>query len=144
MEQTIMSKATEAQLRASDKYKKENIVNVALQFNKRTEPDLTDYVRSLPNKTAYIKNLIRADVGEEMTSYVLCVNDEDEIRYLPLHNRSKAEALAEAEQIVSLFDGWLKARISKEDWHIIKGIVDDSSPTGLIEDDEEEPIYLYR
>lgn len=54
---------TEAQLRAGKKYKTANIVNVALQFNKKTEPELTDYVRALPNKTAYIKGLIRADMA---------------------------------------------------------------------------------
>ena len=50
---------TEAQLRAQDKYKKKALVNVALQFNKFTEPELVEYVTSLPNKTAYIKGLLR-------------------------------------------------------------------------------------
>lgn len=64
MEQKNMAKASAAQLRANDKYKKATLVNVALQFNKNTEPDLVEYVLSLPNKTAYIKGLIRKDMAE--------------------------------------------------------------------------------
>lgn len=61
-EQDIMAKTHPSTLKAIDRYKKKYIVNVALQFNTRTEPELTEYVRSLPNKTAYIKGLIRADL----------------------------------------------------------------------------------
>lgn len=57
-----MAKTSENQLKFITEYKKKYIVNVALQFNKKTEPELTEYVRSLPNKTAYIKGLIRADM----------------------------------------------------------------------------------
>ena len=57
-----MAKTPEKQLKRIDEYKKKYVVNVALQFNTKTEPLLTEYVRSLPNKTAYIKGLIRADM----------------------------------------------------------------------------------
>ena len=62
MENLDMAKTPEKQLKRIDEYKKKYVVNVALQFNTKTEPLLTEYVRSLPNKTAYIKGLIRADM----------------------------------------------------------------------------------
>ena len=62
MENIDMAKTPEKQLKRIDEYKKKYVVNVALQFNTKTEPLLTEYVRSLPNKTAYIKGLIRADM----------------------------------------------------------------------------------
>lgn len=135
---------TEAQLRAHDKYKKKALVNVALQFNKFTEPELVEYVTSLPNKTAYIKGLLREQMGVGATHYVLCINDEDDIRHLQLSSVTAEDALIEAKQIVGLFDGMLKGRVDKHDWHIIKGEVDDTSPTGLVDDDDSKPIYLYR
>ena len=135
---------TEAQLRAQDKYKKKALVNVALQFNKFTEPELVEYVTSLPNKTAYIKGLLREQMGVGATHYVLCINDEDDIRHLQLSSVTAEDALIEAKQIVELFDGLLKGRVDKHDWHIINGEVDETSPTGLIDDDDSKPIYLYR
>ena len=135
---------TEAQLRAQDKYKKKALVNVALQFNKFTEPELVEYVTSLPNKTAYIKGLLREQMGVGATHYVLCINDEDDIRHLQLSSVTAEDALIEAKRIVELFDGLLKGRVDKHDWHIIKGEVDETSPTGLIDDDDSKPIYLYR
>lgn len=135
---------TEAQLRAQDKYKKKALVNVALQFNKFTEPELVEYVTSLPNKTAYIKGLLREQMGVGATHYVLCINDEDDIRHLQLSSVTAEDALIEAKRIVELFDGLLKGRVDKHDWHIIKGEVDETSPTGLVDDDDSKPIYLYR
>lgn len=134
MEQNTMGKATEARLRASDKYKKINIVNVALQFNKRTEPELTEYVRGLDNKTAYIKRLIRDDIGEKRgkDSWTLHLNDEDEVRTYPLNGESEVEAVAEAKRIISLFDGWMKGRIDRSGWCIIKN------------GDEDKPLFLFK
>ena len=144
MEQNNMSKTSAASLKAIDKYKKANISNVALQFNRKTEPQLTEYVLSLPNKTAYIKNLIRADMGAEQPKWTLWVNDEDETRHYQLHAHTEAEARAEAEQIINLFSGWLKCRIDTSDWHIIESRADDTSWTGVSDGDTAEPIYLFR
>lgn len=144
MEITVMGKASESHLRAATKYKQANIVNVALQFNKKTDPDLTNFVRSLPNKTGFIKSLLREQMGVGATHYVLCINDEDDIRHLQLSSVTAEDALIEAKQIVELFDGLLKGRVDKHDWHIIKGEVDETSPTGLVDDDDSKPIYLYR
>ena len=121
---------TEAQLRAHDKYKKKALVNVALQFNKFTEPELTEYVRSLPNKTAYIKGLIRADADIGAKSWSLRINDEDEQREYKLHAHTAEDALSEAEQIIGLFSGWLKGRIDRAGW--------------CIEDEQGNKTYLFR
>lgn len=144
MEITVMGKASESHLRAATKYKQANIVNVALQFNKKTEPELTEYVRGLPNKTAYIKGLIREDVGFGARHFVLCVNDEDDMRSLQLSSITPQDALAEAKRIVELFDGWYKGRIDKSDWFVIEGEVDSTSPTGMSGEDDHEPMYLFR
>lgn len=145
MEKIIeMPKTSESALLAQSKYKRANIVNVALQFNKKTDPDLTNFVRSLPNKTGFIKSLLREQMGVGATHYVLCINDEDDIRHLQLSSVTAEDALIEAKQIVELFDGLLKGRLDKHDWHIIKGEIDETSPTGLVDDDDSKPIYLYR
>lgn len=143
MEKSKMA-MTEAQLRAQDKYKKANIMNVLLQVNRKTESDIVEVLESCPNKMGYIKNLIREQMGVGETHYVLCINDEDDIRHLQLSSVTAEDALIEAKQIVELFDGLLKGRVDKHDWHIIKGEVDETSPTGLVDDDDSKPIYLYR
>lgn len=143
MEKSKMA-MTEAQLRAQDKYKKANIMNVLLQVNRRTESDIVEVLENCPNKMGYIKNLIREQMGVGATHYVLCINDEDDIRHLQLSSVTAEDALIEAKRIVELFDGLLKGRVDKHDWHIIKGEVDETSPTGLVDDDDSKPIYLYR
>lgn len=130
MEITVMGKASESHLRAATKYKQANIVNVALQFNKKTDPDLTNFVRSLPNKTGFIKSLLREQMGVGATHYVLCINDEDDIRHLQLSSVTAEDALAEAEQIIGLFSGWLKGRIDRAGW--------------CIEDEQGNKTYLFR
>lgn len=143
MEKSKMA-MTEAQLRAQDKYKKANIMSVLLQVNRRTESDIVEVLENCPNKMGYIKNLIREQMGFGATHYVLCINDEDDIRHLQLSSVTAEDALVEAKRIVELFDGLLKGRVDKHDWHIIKGEVDETSPTGLVDDDDSKPIYLYR
>lgn len=131
-------------MKSQDKYKKANIMNVLLQVNRRTESDIVEVLENCPNKMGYIKNLIREQMGVGATHYVLCINDEDDIRHLQLSSVTAEDALIEAKRIVELFDGLLKGRVDKHDWHIIKGEVDETSPTGLIDDDDSKPIYLYR
>lgn len=132
MEHNTMGKATEAQLRASDKYKKANIMNVLLQVNRKTEVDLVTILEACPNKMGYIKKLIRQDNGLAHDAWTLKVNDEDEVRTYPLNSESEVEAVAEAKQIVSLFDGWMKGRIDRSGWCIIKN------------GDEDKPLFLFK
>lgn len=132
MEQNTMGKATEAQLRASDKYKKANIMNVLLQVNRKTEVDIVTILEACPNKMGYIKKLIRQDNGLSYDTWTLKVNDEDEVRTYPLNGESEVEAIAEAKRIISLFDGWMKGRIDRSGWCIIKN------------GDEDKPLFLFK
>ena len=134
---------TDAAKRANDKYKKANVVSVLVQFNKRTETELTEYVRALPNKMGYIKNLIKADSGIGADRWVLMVNDEDDVRLYQLHAHTAQDAVEEAGKIISLFRGMLKGRIDTSDWLVVRGVVDDASPIGIT-DADDDPIYLFK
>ena len=54
-------KTSAAQLRASQKYKKEKVKRITLDFSPK-ESELWDHVQNQPNKQGYIKSLIRADM----------------------------------------------------------------------------------
>ena len=56
--------ATEAQRRASAKYKAKYQRRWLIGVNRRTEPDLLEHLESLPNVQGYIKGLIRADMSK--------------------------------------------------------------------------------
>lgn len=43
-------------------YNKENMQDMILHFNKKTEADLINYLSIVPNKNGYIKQLIRDDM----------------------------------------------------------------------------------
>lgn len=58
--------ATEAQLKASYKYDKENTRQVHLKLNRRTDGDVLEKLDSVPSKQGYIKELIRADIERGM------------------------------------------------------------------------------
>lgn len=55
-------KSTDAQIRASAKYNKENIKSLAFQLNITTDRDIIDHLAKKDNKTGYIKALIREDM----------------------------------------------------------------------------------
>lgn len=52
----------DAQYKASQKYKKENIVRLVISLNKNTDKDILDQVNKQDNKQGYIKELIRRDI----------------------------------------------------------------------------------
>lgn len=55
--------ATKAQVKASNKYDKENTKNINLRLNKKTDKDILDFLETVePSKMGYIKNLIRNDI----------------------------------------------------------------------------------
>lgn len=56
---------TEAQKRARKKYEKKTKVQVLLKLNKHTDVDILAKLSEVPNKQGYIKQLIRADLGEK-------------------------------------------------------------------------------
>ena len=50
---------------AQAKYKSENIRQIALQLNTKTDTDIIQKLDSVPNKAGYIKSLIRSDIAKE-------------------------------------------------------------------------------
>lgn len=58
-------KASEAQLRAQEKYDKLNTVKVLLKLNKKTDADVLARLEEVENKQGYIKRLIREDIRRE-------------------------------------------------------------------------------
>ncbi len=61
----MAKKSTDAQIRASAKYNKENVKRVILHFNITTDKDILDCLAKKDNKTGYIKQLIRADIEKD-------------------------------------------------------------------------------
>ena len=53
---------SKAQLRAQEKYDKDNTVQVKLKLNKKTDADLISWLDDISNKQGYIKELIRSDI----------------------------------------------------------------------------------
>lgn len=58
---------TKAQLKASAKYVKENQRQIMLKVNKKTEPELYEWMEPIENKQGYIKSLILADMEKHRT-----------------------------------------------------------------------------
>lgn len=56
--------ATEAQLRAQDKYDKAMTKQIKLKLNIETDKDIIAKLDAVPNKQGYIKELIRADLSK--------------------------------------------------------------------------------
>lgn len=61
-----MTKQTKAQIRAKDRYNKENTVTYCLRLNKNTDKDIIARLESPVDiggsKNGYIKSLIRMDI----------------------------------------------------------------------------------
>ena len=45
------------------RYNKQHMKNVTFSFNRKTEQELLDKLDNVPNKSGYIKQLIRADIA---------------------------------------------------------------------------------
>ena len=52
----------ENQLRYNTDYQKENIVQITLKINSKTDADLIGFLNTKENKQGYIKDLIRKDM----------------------------------------------------------------------------------
>lgn len=57
-----MSKTSESQIRASQKYNKEHTVTVLLRLNKKTDADLIERLGRVSSKNRYLRDLIRKDI----------------------------------------------------------------------------------
>ena len=130
MEQKKKMAITEAQKRATAKYLKESMVQVAIRVNKNTDMDVLEYLQTIDNKRAYFLSMIRADISRHSKRrwYLLIDPVKEELfRVMKLNATSKAEAIAEAEQIKSVFDKFVG---SKTTWSICSAIEDEGSLTG--------------
>lgn len=47
---------------ANYRYSKENLLKVMVAFNRRTEPELAEWMEEKENKAGYIKGLVRDDI----------------------------------------------------------------------------------
>lgn len=56
---------SKAQLKAQEKYRKNNTRNVTLQLNKNTDKDILKKLDEVPSKMGYIKELIRKDIKKQ-------------------------------------------------------------------------------
>ena len=52
----------DAQYRASQKYKAENIKRVVISLNKKTDADIIEFLRTIDNVQGFIKELIRKEM----------------------------------------------------------------------------------
>ncbi len=57
--------SSKAQIKASNKYNKENTVQYCIRLNKRTDEKVIKKLDEQENKTAYIKSLIQREVFKD-------------------------------------------------------------------------------
>lgn len=57
--------ATDAQIKAVDRYNKKNTVTVCLRLNKERDKDIIEALERAGSKQGYIKDLIRADMSKK-------------------------------------------------------------------------------
>ena len=58
-------KTSKAQLRASNKYNRENTKALCIRLNKNTDSEILAYLDQIDNKSGYIKRLISEDMRRE-------------------------------------------------------------------------------
>lgn len=56
--------ASEAQIRASEKYDRANTIRISLKLNKTTDAEILKKLDSVTSKQGYIKELILADINK--------------------------------------------------------------------------------
>lgn len=58
-----MEKEKFNQIAYINEWKRKNVQRINLQLNKNTEKDIIDHLAAMPNRTEYIKELIRKDMN---------------------------------------------------------------------------------
>jgi hypothetical protein len=53
---------SKAQIKASNKYNRENTITLCLRLNKETDKDIIELLNAVKSKQGYIKELIREDL----------------------------------------------------------------------------------
>lgn len=146
MEQKVMSKASEAQLRAVDKYNKEKMFSVAFRVNKITDKDVGDRLAEVSNTRAYLLRLIRKDIAErDEHRYFLHIDTtfggNDMGRDIMLESRTEAEAVAEAKRIRQTFADIVDHCSEGEvEWVVFRAIKDEYAMSGY--SDTSDPISI--
>lgn len=54
---------SEAQKRASEKYNKKNTITILIRLNIKTDAEIINWIKTQPNKTGKIKELIKKEIG---------------------------------------------------------------------------------
>lgn len=57
--------ASEAQIRASEKYDRANTIRISLKLNRTTDAEILAKLDSVESKQGYIKALILADINKD-------------------------------------------------------------------------------
>ena len=57
-----MTKMTQAQIEANERYRKANIRQILVKVNKKTMPNIYEYLEGVENTQRYILELIRRDM----------------------------------------------------------------------------------
>lgn len=57
-------KTSQAKLEAIERYNKANTTTICIRLNKNTDSDVIEALEKSENKSGYIKELIRRDLGE--------------------------------------------------------------------------------
>lgn len=68
--------ATAAQIRSNAKYDKEHTTGLYLKFNNGTDKDILEYLKSVPNKQGFIKELIRQAMNDSVPNSSNLVLDD--------------------------------------------------------------------
>ena len=63
--------STKAEIKAINKYNKENTKIIPLRLNLKNDMDIVNKLEQVPSKMWYIKDLIRKDIEHENQSKVL-------------------------------------------------------------------------
>lgn len=63
--------ASKAQIKASNKYNKENTLTVCIRLNKETDKDIIKLLSDTGNKQGLIKNLLRYELDMRENGYTL-------------------------------------------------------------------------
>lgn len=60
-----MAKTSEARLRATKKYEKNNVTQLCIKYVTKNNQEILDKLNSVPSKADYIRKLILADLERE-------------------------------------------------------------------------------
>ena len=57
-----MAKTSEAQIRATARYDRENVQRITIKLNRKTDADIIEWYANQPNKQMAVREAIRAEI----------------------------------------------------------------------------------